>query len=240
MLPEHGKINCRACFTDNNNQAAPHPHWRMVNDPGAWGSNEPEYLVLGFSKGATQAGIFDTGRFEDVAFAKMRPRLTQALRIAGVLGKGETVDKKISSRNSNIAFGSLIRCSVTRYDQSASKKKGYDVFACSGALVTKSFDEIPEIIDRCSRRFLVGLPKSVKAVLFLSNTDQYVQGCQALLQKLFPADFRRINPMAVWADGRPWVHLAHPSGTNGHFGTWLESDIGPGQKRREALDALAE
>lgn len=239
MLPKHGKIECRACFSGSTSESTqPHHDWRMINDPGAWGSESPEFLVLGFSKGATQAGIYKQGKFEDIAFAGMRPRLTQALRAMDVLSKDESSDQKISSPNSNVAFGSLIRCSVSRRDDKSSDKSGTEIYSCTGALITKSFSEIPQVIKTCSSRYLNGLPKSVKAVIFLGNSDKYVEGCQALVKELFPSDFIRVNPMAVRANGRVWLHLAHPSGLNGHFNTWLNKDTGSGIKRIQARQAI--
>jgi len=43
------------------------------------------------------------GKFEDIAFAGMRPRLIQAL---GALKVHETVDEKINDPYSNVGFGS--------------------------------------------------------------------------------------------------------------------------------------
>lgn len=239
MLPKHGKIECRSCFAaDGSNVHKPHPDWNMINDPGAWGgSTAPEYLVLGFSKGATQAGIYESGRFEDVAFAGMRARLTEALRAVGALAAGETADAKIADPNSNIAFGSLIRCSVSRRDKAASAKAGKKVYACTGPLITKSFKEIPSVIEACAGKFLKDLPASVKVIFLLGNTDSYVKSCQALLRQLFPAGFTHINPMAVRADNRVWIHVAHPSGLNGHFNTWLNTESGAGLKRLQAKSA---
>ena len=239
MLPKHGKIQCSECYLPNNNETIqPHPEWRMINDPGAWGSDNPEYLVLGFSKGATQAGIYQKGEFEDIAFAGMRPRLTQALQTLGALKSHETSDEKISDPHSNIAFGSLIRCSVSRLDKKASQKKGKDVYACTGPLITKSFKEIPHVINKCAHKYLTDLPNTIKAVFFLGNTDSYVQSCQLLISELFPNDFKKINPMAVKANNRIWIHLAHPSGLNGHFKTWLNETTGSGLKRIQAVDAI--
>ena len=240
MLPKHGKIDCRACFHASEGKVRkPSSNWRMVNDPGAWGGGaDPEYLVLGFSKGATQAGVYDSGRFEDVAFAGMRPRLTQALRAMSALSPDESSDEKINNPNSNIAFGSLIRCSVSRYDETASRRKGEEVYGCTGPLITKSFKEIPDVIKTCTGRFLTSLPSSIKVVFFLGNSDAYVKGCQLILRRLFTKDYRAINPMAVHADGRVWVHLAHPSGLNGHFNTWLSTNSGPGLKRLQAQSAV--
>ncbi len=239
MLPKHGKIECRACFaTEKSDLIKPHPKWQMINDPGAWGSDLPKYLVLGFSKGATQAGVFSKGKFEDVAFAGMRDRLTQALLAMNVLSKNETSDQKINDPESNIAFGSLIRCSVSRIDEKLSKESGKDVYGCTGALINKSFIEIPHVIKTCASNYLKNIPKSVDAVFLLGNSDQYVKNCQALINELFPTDFERINPMAVRADGRLWIHLAHPSGLNGHFNKWLNSPQGSGIKRIQAETAM--
>jgi hypothetical protein len=168
----------------------------------------------------------------------MRPRLTAALRAMGVLSDRETVDERIADPASDIAFGSLIRCSVARLDEAASKKRGQPVYGCTGVLITKAFVEIPAVIDRCAQQFLIELPESVEAVFFLGNTDTYVQQCQALLRRNFPRNFRQINAMGVWANGRPWIHLAHPSGLNGHFNRWLAGSGKPGDKRKQAQQAL--
>lgn len=240
MLPKHGKIECRACFGNKHEKIhKPNEKWKIVNDPGAWGGgSDPEYLVLGFSKGSTQANYYDSGSFEDVAFAGLRPRLTEALRVMNVISETETCDMKISDPNSNIAFGSLIRCSVSRIDNKLSQKNGVDTYACTGSLITKSFLEIPAIIDNCTNRYLTDLPSSLKAVFLLGNSDLYVENCMAILEKLFQSDFKRINSMAVFADGKLWIHLAHPSGLNGHFKTWLNESTSSGLKRIEARAAL--
>lgn len=238
MLPTHGKIDCRKCFEIEGKVVSPHPYWQMVNDPGAWGSNTPEYLVLGFSKGATQAGIYDGGKFEDVAFGGMRPRLTQALQKLGALSSSQTVDEKINNPNSNIAFGSLIRCSVSRLDKQASEKNGRDTYGCTGPLIGKSFKEIPQVINQCAQTFLTDIPSTVKAIFLLGNTDSYVKNCQLLVKNLYPEDFHQINPMAAKANNRLWIHLAHPSGLNGHFKTWLNENSGSGIKRIQAVEGL--
>src|SRR5690348_13165688 len=53
-LPSHGRIACRRCFAGTD-EVLTLGKWRVVNDPGAWGSATPTVLVLGFSKGFTQA-----------------------------------------------------------------------------------------------------------------------------------------------------------------------------------------
>lgn len=239
MLPEHGEIECRICFNnDSCFMQKPHSKWKMINDPGAWGSNNPEYLVLGFSKGSTQVDTYEKGKFEDVAFAGMRPRLTEALRKIGILNKAETVDDKIKNPESNIAFGSLIRCSLTRIDEKVLRIKGKKEYTCTGKLINKSFKEIPDIINNCTSRYLKNLPSKLKAVFLLGNSDIYVKNCRSLLRKIFPGDFKQINPMAIQADNHFWLHLSHPSGLNGHFNKWLNSNKGTGKKRIQVQEAL--
>src|SRR5215211_4495813 len=115
-LPAHGPIACRRCFT------GPDPvqdvgSWRMVNDPGAWGSTTPRVPVLGFSKGFTQANAYKNGNFEAVPFARMRPRLTEVLQVVGVLDESDIVDHRMVATETELAFGSLVRCSLSRWNE---------------------------------------------------------------------------------------------------------------------------
>ncbi len=239
MLPSHGRLSCQKCFeTGSTDRCTPHPKWQMVNDPGHWGSSNPEYLVLGFSKGATQAETFRTGIHEEVAFAKMRPRLEQELKLLRALHDYESINEKIQRADSNIAFASLIRCSLTREDTAASVKKGSQVFASSGNLIVKSFSEIPHIIQNCVEKYLTQLPSSLKVIFFLGTADAYVREVKQTIQRLYPNSYNELNPMAFSANDKKWVFIAHPSPANGTFGKWLEADDTSGQKRDLALKAL--
>ena len=62
-FPAHGPIACRKCFSGSTSDSLTIGRWQAVNDPGAWGSAAPKILVLGFSKGFTQAGAYRTGKF---------------------------------------------------------------------------------------------------------------------------------------------------------------------------------
>ncbi len=231
MLPQHGKIECSACYGPGEKEAFPHSLWKMRNDPGAWGGNNPEWLVLGFSKGSTQADYYDNGSFEEVAFAGMRPRLERILKHLGALSAGESLDAAIANPAGNVAFGSLIRCSVARQDESGK-------YQCSGPLIKKSFKEIPSVISACTQKFLTALPGSVKTVVLLGNDSGYIKHCKALMRSLFPVGFEEVNEVAVRADGRLWLHVAHPSGANGHFEGWMEGQAEASSKRKLVEDAL--
>jgi hypothetical protein len=106
--------------------------WKIRNNPGHWGSSNPSILVLGFSKGSTQADVHATGAFEDVPFAKARHRLTTVLQTVGILGNGENVEEKLRADEPDMAFASLVRCSPARWDK---RSNGYTT---SGAIVTKA------------------------------------------------------------------------------------------------------
>lgn len=53
--------------------------------PATGEASSPTILVLGFSKGFTQARAFQDPAFEEIPFEGMRERLTQALRALGAL-----------------------------------------------------------------------------------------------------------------------------------------------------------
>lgn len=213
-LPAHGKINCHKCYRSSSDIVCqPHHLWNMRNDPGAWGGTNPEILVLGFSKGSTQANIYQNGKYEDVAFGgAARGRLDEALKRLNLLSVNEHVTEHIENPDSRFAFGSLVRCSLSR--------EGTDgKHATSGQLIVKSFKEIPDVLDNCARKFLANLPDSTKTILMLGVSDAYIDGCYNLLATIYPR-LRRINNVAYGDDKRLFVHVTHPSPGNGHFSAW--------------------
>lgn len=213
-LPTHGKINCHKCYRSSSDIVCqPHHLWNMRNDPGAWGGSNPEILVLGFSKGSTQANIYQNGRYEDVAFGgAARGRLDEALKRLNLLSENEHVTEHIENPDSRFAFGSLVRCSLSR--EGADGKH-----ATSGQLIVKSFKEIPDVLDSCARKFLANLPDCTKIILMLGVSDAYIDGCYNLLATIYPG-LRKINDVAYGDDERLFVHITHPSPGNGHFSSW--------------------
>jgi hypothetical protein len=214
----------------------------MRRDPGAWGSAQPKYLVLGFSKGRTQADIYANGNFDEVAFGgeHTRRNLTNILQTVGLLKPDETVDEKIRATEKDFHFASLVRCSLSRYDQRASAKLGSPVYATSGQLTTKAFSEVRQIIDECTGVFLTNLPESLKAVLVLGVTDAYIKSVREKMRELRPVGFRVLNAVAYENDRVLWVHLTHPSRGNGTLNAWLTSGTNEtsGHKRELASQVL--
>lgn len=221
MLPRHGKIDCRECFTDHEEVMHPHDAWRMVNNPGAWGSAEPEVLVLGFSKGATQVDLYEKSLFEDVAFGgPARKRLTKILQDCGVIKPEITATSLISNPNSSIAFGSLVRCSLSRLSTSEESPNN-SKYISSGNLILKSFKEIPDILSTCSKKFLTQLPPSLNIIVLLGINKSYIKKCRDLVDTITVDSVEEYDWNAYTVDNRLWIHLPHPSPANGSLFKWL-------------------
>lgn len=233
-FPAHGPIACRRCFGGSTDETLTIGRWQAVNDPGAWGSAAPKVLVLGFSKGFTQAGAYKTGKFEDVPFKGMRPRLTEMLQALGLLRRDETVDPKMHASEKDFAFGSLVRCSLARRDDEGR-------LGCTGAIMPKAFsEEIATVTRACAETYLTRLPASVRLVLMLGTTDGYIKSCKNLIRSI-QSTYTDINEVSYRAGGTVFVHVSHPSGLNGHHPKWIAGDPSTpsGMKRRMAEAGIA-
>lgn len=233
-FPDHGRIACRRCFS-NNSSTQVLGKWQMVNDPGAWGSSSPEVIILGFSKGFTQANAYNGGRFEDIPFKGMRPRLSEALRAIDVLGSSEKVDDKMVMSESRFAFGSLVRCSLSRTNEKNGRLE------CTGQVMPKAFvEEVSGVVRRCAETFLANLPVSVRLVLMLGTTDAYIKSCKRLIKAIHEEGYDELNEVGYRTGPVYWVHISHPSPLNGHHGGWLEGNASTksGEKRRRAEEIV--
>jgi hypothetical protein len=233
-FPKHGRLACRRCFADDCDTQIL-SKWQIVNDPGAWGSANPEIVVLGFSKGFTQANAYRSGRFEDIPFKDMRPRLTEALIAIGVLKSTEKVGEKMVASELRFAFGSLVRCSLSRMNQKTGRLE------CTGQVMPKAFvEEVSGIVRRCAETFLVNLPPSARLVLMLGTTDSYIRGCKSLIKSIYGKDYTELNEVGYRTGRLCWAHISHPSPLNGHHGNWLDgrASTKPGQKRKLAEEIV--
>ncbi len=88
-LPAHGRIHCSACFngqtTWGKSVADSDDGWTLDNNPCAWGSRNPRFLLLGFSKGGRQTTNILARPHEEIPYAGFRPRLTEGMRLLGLL-----------------------------------------------------------------------------------------------------------------------------------------------------------
>lgn len=109
----HGPLKCRRCFEVHDSSIIEVDSWRLVNDPGLWGATDPVVLILGQSKGNTQARSWSLGEFDKVGFAGIRDRLARVLDRIGIDIDVANPDKHFSSDEPNLAFASVLRCSLS-------------------------------------------------------------------------------------------------------------------------------
>lgn len=218
-LPVHGYIGCRSCFPGAEHVMrfanSDGSRWQIEQPNAAWGSTEPEVLVLGFSRGATQSKPGTP--FDDIAFKGMRGSLTLILRALGLLGT-ESVDTHIRASETRFGFGSLVRCSVAQWDEAKAE------YSKSGGAILKKFakgDITQSIASRCSATFLGSLPERTKLVVMLSNDPAYIDFCFHLMRAV-RGDAARVNAVAYDSAGVRFVHTIHAKAQGALVPDWLE------------------
>lgn len=192
-LPAPGRINCSRCFkgcapVHFDQTRRQEGEWRITANPLAWGNAKPEVVVLGFSKGPTQAGALTTAPHNEIAYKGGRGNVGKILAHIGLLSEdrdgdlASAVSKAIADPSGRFHFGSLVRCTVERYDQENSTWKG------SGGGMLDKFVATPfgqEIANNCTCEFLSQLPASTKLVVMfgLGSRLNYVKEAFKLYQK---------------------------------------------------------
>lgn len=233
LLPVHGRISCSACFDGQaiwgKSIASSDDGWTLENNPCAWGNANPRYLLLGFSKGGRQTANILSRAHDKIPYAGFRTRLTEGMRILGLLAPDDTIDIHIRVDEPDWAFGSLVRCGLAQHG-----KKSGTIIPSS----TRAGDHATWI-DRCAEVYLGRLPPRLETVVMLSNGDPYIESCFQRIKRLHPST-RRINAVA-YGDGRvTWVHVVHLGGVGiNHINDWLSNAANKaGEKRRLAVQAL--
>ncbi|MBG1232573.1 hypothetical protein [Aestuariivirga litoralis] len=235
VLPAHGKIACSRCFGACGTwgkSVIEQDGWLLENNPMAWGSTNPELLVLGFSKGTRQTGKYLEMPFDQIAFGGFRGRLEKALRSLGVLPDRPFADM-FTARETDVAFGSLIRCSVA--------KRVGDKWAKSGDVINALANRASgdDWALACIDQHLSRLPTRTKLVVLMSNDADYMGASFGRLAKVRPS-LKRINDVA-YSDGIvTFVHIVHCAGTSGnHYSNWMaRNGTGQGHKARLADEAV--
>jgi hypothetical protein len=229
-------MTCRRCWpSDGDTQQK--GDFRLIYDPGHWGASDPATLVLGISKGNTQSRAYTTGPFEQVAFKGIRHRILQIFQSVGVLlDEGPSqFERRFTSAETDFAFASVVRCSLTGMD----RKKG--IHTADSPNVLPAFRANSEgylFVANCVDQHLVNLSPRTKLVLLLGNTGAYISA----LQEVIAAKRGRVTPInevGYRAADVKFVHLAHPSKGNGHFGAFVRGEGTSGQKRDLARAALS-
>lgn len=252
-LPSHDRVDCTRCFQSANTtsfdvtkRTCPEGKWRITSNPLAWGSTEPEIVVLGFSKGPTQAGALANTRHDAIAYKGSRTAVGKILAHIGVVPEPadgryrEMVDRLIEDRNGRFHFGSLVRCTVERYDEKARAWKGsgggmLDKFMASG------FGN--EVATNCTSRFLASLPARTRLVVMfgLGTKLNYVRATRKLLEAARPGKWRTLNEVAYCDERVTFVHVEHFASQGALIPNWLGENTHPrseyGRKARDAVRA---
>lgn len=238
-LPPHGRVACSRCFDRaaswNTTQRQTPDGWHIVNNPMSWGAQTPRFLVLGVSKGTTQCEALNTKPHDQVPFDGFRPKLTDALRLLGLLSRLETIDDKIRDDETDWAFGSMVRCALGLVNPEDGR------ISRSGTVVQRLalMDDSQSWLTKCSSVFLTRLPAQLKVCVLLSNDDRYIEACRRIISRIRPMT-RPINSVAYGDDQITWVHIVHVGGPGkNHINDWFTGNGTQGQKRMNAQNAVA-
>lgn len=196
----HGPLECHLCF-DGADRTLALGDWRLHNNPGYWGNPSPRVLILGFSKGANQNRAADSGEFDGIAFAGMRPRLQAVLQALGLMPDDRGIDHLMTARETEFGFASLVRCSLCRM-------KG-GLCRTSGDVIPSAFTnpDTLAIIRRCAGTYLQRLPESVRLVVLLGTADAYIARTRSIVSERH-ADLSVVNDVAFRAGGALWLYGA--------------------------------
>ncbi len=243
-LPCHGKIDCNLCY---KGQSVSFDHtqqedngWRISANPLAWGNATPEVVILGFSKGPTQAGALTAAPHNEIAYKGGRVAVGKILAHVGLIPGGdntalkETVNGIIADSSGRFHFGSLIRCTVERYDEKSDQWKG-----SGGGMLDKfvatSFGA--SVAGQCSKNFLSNLPSKTRLVVMfgLGTRGNYVTEARKLIEKARPGNWSTVNEVA-YSDGKvTFVHVEHFASQGALLPNWL----GENQHDRSRLGLFA-
>ena len=251
-LLTHGPINCIKCCPKASHPGFNEPvcyssdgDWRIRSNPLAWGSPEPEILVLGFSKGQKQVCALKARRYphEEIAFRGSLPKIGQILAHIEVVdepedGKfGKMIYRHICDRNGRFHFGSLVRCSVERKDDIGGWKGRHGNL---GKFLRSEFGK--KVAGNCASQFLGTLPAKTKLVIMFGCSDDYVHAVRELVENTRRGNLDIYNEIA-YTDGKVmFVHVVHFTAYPKEISNWLGKNDSPaeekGRKGRLAKEAV--
>ncbi|MBN8967478.1 MAG: hypothetical protein J0G95_03315 [Rhizobiales bacterium] len=211
----------------------------MTANPLAWGNQRPEVLVLGFSKGPSQAGELGRLPHNDIPYRKGRKQVGKILSHVGLLPKAspddlkKIVEKAIADPAGRFGWGSLVRCTVERFD--AKRKEWVGSGGMIDQFMTTDFGQ--EISQTCATRFLRNLPAETKLVIMfgLGANLSYVGTARRAIEKGRPGAWRTVNEVAYADEKITVVHVEHFASQGANIPNWL----GQNGHERERLGILA-
>lgn len=220
--------------------------WRIVHNPLAWGNPDAEVAVLGFSKGPMQRGAFARSQHDEIAFKGGRKALARILHHVGLIGEPDSriVDRAIADRSGGFHFGSLIRCTVERYDHKQAAWTG-----TGGGMLDKFImtDFGRRVSSNCTERYLVRLSPNTKLVVMLGlgSKGNYVSACRRLFENTrTERSWQTINAVAYTDGELTVVHTEHFKSQGALLPNWLSGTAHPRGEfgllaRRAVQDALS-
>lgn len=228
-LPAHGRIQCSICHQPQpysfDRTRTDEDGWRITNNPMAWGGSEPEVVVLGFSKGPTQAGALSSSPHETIAYKGGRSAVAKILHHIGLLERADAriVDSLIASPDGPIHFASLIRCTVERRDEKEGAWKGTGGGMLDRFVATNFGRRISE---NCGTRFLSGLPEPTRLVVMLGLGSKlnYVRACRSLFERIRPGQWHDLNEVSYTDGTITVVHTEHFASQGALLPNWLSSE----------------
>ena len=244
-LPCAGRIACTRChqgdvFFDQTRRTE--DDWRITANPLAWGNPQAEIVVLGFSKGPTQAGAIAGSDHDAIAYKGGRHNVGKILAFLGLIPDGDStflrqsVDRLVADQHGRFHFGSLIRCTVERLDKGEWKGSGGGML---DRFVATSFGR--DVASSCASRYLGELPKQTRLVLLfgMGAGGNYISAARNLLQSGLPGAWRRINEVAYSNGPVTYVHVEHFAAQGALIPNWLGINNHPrarfGRLAREAV-----
>lgn len=235
-MPKSGRLQCNRCFGDKvvkfDDTTRTENDWRITANPLAWGNVNPEVVILGFSKGPTQKVAVESKSHDDIAFDRGRKNLGKILAHVGLVPSLENEDydqlihEMIASPNGRFHFGSLVRCTIERYDETACAWKG----SGGGMLdrfVSTSFGN--EVTSNCITQYLKDIPSSVKLVVMcgMGTALGYVSSAKKAISEARQGDWQDLNEIAYTDGTVTFVHVEHFSSQGALIPNWLGKNDHP-------------
>lgn len=248
-LPSHGRVDCNKCYPTGpiefDKTCYGEAGWRITANPLAWGNQNAEVVVLGFSKGPTQAGALANTHHDEIAYKGGRGNVGKILAHVGVLSiadgddPGQVVSRAIANQSGRFHFGSMIRCTVERFEEKTSVWKG------SGGGMLDRFLATPfgkKVAHNCTGTFLTNLPPQTKLIVMfgLGTGLNYVKSSFELYRATRGGVWSWLNDVA-YTDGKVTVvHVEHFASQGALIPQWMGVDgHARGNYGRQAQDAVA-
>lgn len=235
-LPSHGRVPCSLCHSSSAPQfdvtKRTEGDWRITANPLSWGSTAPEVVVLGFSKGPTQAGALTTTPHDEIAYKGSRLNVGKILAHIGLIPASspaelkKVVDNLIADRSGRLHFASLVRCTVERFDRKSASWKG------SGGRMLDKFLATPfgnSVATNCATTFLHDLPQETRLVVMfgLGSNLNYVSSAYWLFRRARPGSWKKINSVSYTDGVITVVHVEHFASQGALIPNWLGENDHP-------------